>query len=60
MEEIRAEVNFELVDLLHERELKDWTHFGRLREIPRRAGSAVASDRPSTSIRGKRTIRTAS
>jgi len=32
VEETRAEVNFELVELLQKRELKDWTHFGRLRE----------------------------
>ena len=30
-EEMRAEVNFELVEFLQERELKDWTDFGRLR-----------------------------
>ena len=31
VEENRAEVNFELVERLQERELRDWTHFGRLR-----------------------------
>jgi hypothetical protein len=44
VEETRAEVNFELVDRLHERELKDWTHFGRLRGMPGKARSAVARD----------------
>jgi hypothetical protein len=29
-EENRAEVNFELVERLAEREERDWTHFGRL------------------------------
>ena len=32
MEETRAEVNFELVELLQKRELQDWAYFGRLRE----------------------------
>lgn len=31
-EELRAEVNFELVGFLHERELENWTDFGRLRQ----------------------------
>ena len=31
-EETPAEVNFELVDLLQERELRNWTDFGRLRD----------------------------
>ena len=30
-EENRAEINFELVERLAEREEKDWTYFGRLR-----------------------------
>jgi hypothetical protein len=30
-EENRAEVNFELVERLADREERDWTHFGRLR-----------------------------
>jgi len=32
VEETRAEVNFELVEFLQERELRDWTRFGRLRQ----------------------------
>ena len=31
VEENRAEVNFELVERLQEREQRDWTYFGRLR-----------------------------
>ena len=31
MEENRAEVNFELIERLAEREERDWTYFGRLR-----------------------------
>src|SRR5271156_6772101 len=31
-EEMRAEVNFDLVEFLQERELKNWTDFGRLRD----------------------------
>jgi hypothetical protein len=31
VEENRAEVNFELVERLAEREQRDWTYFGRLR-----------------------------
>jgi hypothetical protein len=31
VEETRAEINFELVERLAEREERDWTHFGRLR-----------------------------
>jgi len=32
VEETRAQVNFELVEFLQERELKDWAYFGRLRQ----------------------------
>jgi hypothetical protein len=32
VEEARAEINFELVGLLQERELREWTDFGRLRQ----------------------------
>ena len=32
VEETRAEVNFELVERLAEREQSDWTYFGRLRQ----------------------------
>ena len=32
VEENRAEVNFELVERLQEREQRDWTYFGRLRQ----------------------------
>jgi hypothetical protein len=31
VEENRAEVNFELVERLAEREQRDWTYFGQLR-----------------------------
>ena len=31
VEETRAWVNFEIADVMHERELADWTHFSRLR-----------------------------
>jgi hypothetical protein len=31
VEENRAEVNFELIERLAEREERDWTYFGRLR-----------------------------
>ena len=36
-EENRAEVNFELVERLAEREERDWTYFGRLRLERRRS-----------------------
>jgi hypothetical protein len=32
LEETRAWVNFELVEILHEREERDWVHFSRLRQ----------------------------
>jgi|ERR1035438_3856346 hypothetical protein len=32
VEETRAEVNFELVDFLQERELRDWTRLGAARQ----------------------------
>jgi hypothetical protein len=32
VEEARAEINFELVYVLQERELRDWTYFGGLRQ----------------------------
>jgi hypothetical protein len=35
VEENRAEIKFELVERLQERELRDWTHFGRLRPTRR-------------------------
>ena len=36
-EENRAEVNFELVERLAEREERDWTYFGRLRHERKRS-----------------------
>jgi hypothetical protein len=53
VEETRAEVNFELVDLLHERELKEWTHFGRMRERPRKARGSVAREGSSSGKAGE-------
>ena len=32
VEETRAEINFELIEQLAEREQRDWTYFGRLRQ----------------------------
>jgi hypothetical protein len=45
VEETRAEVNFELVELLQERELKDWTRFGRLRERAEKHSDRTNADR---------------
>ena len=38
VEETRAEINFEVVELLQQHELKDWTYFGRLREEHEKEG----------------------
>ena len=43
VEENRAEINFEVVELLQERELKDWTYFGRLREEHEKEASRPGS-----------------
>ena len=32
-EETRAWANFEVVEVMHERELNNWTHFGHLRHV---------------------------
>jgi hypothetical protein len=37
VEENRAEINFELVERLAEREERDWTYFGRLRHERKRS-----------------------
>ena len=53
VEETRAEINFELVELLHERELSDWTHFGRLRQ----KGDKEVKDRKQTQPKRRARVR---
>jgi len=46
VEELRAEINFEIVERLQERELRDWAHFGDLRaEYEKRAANPATVSR---------------
>lgn len=45
VEETRAEVNFELVEYLQQRELEDWTRFGAAGQRTDTSNGSVASRR---------------
>jgi hypothetical protein len=64
VEEARAEINFELVGLLGEWELKDWTHFGRLRQEREKKPSDRQDvmrpmDRPKKRLKKRGVVRSA-
>jgi hypothetical protein len=53
LEETRAWANFEVVEVLHQREEREWTSFGRIRQ--RSEKSAAPSDMlPPTKSRGRK------
>jgi hypothetical protein len=56
LEETRAWANFELVELLHQREEQEWVRFGRIRQRLEKSSAAPAEMPVQTTARGRKSI----